>query len=286
MKFDIQYPRHPLLQQHIRYYYFVRIDNTRHHSCYHSFPNTTIPVNIHKNVVHHISGNKVCVAGVNKNNYTTIVNGLRERPLCVDWKGIIDKVTIAFNLPGINHFIKRDLAETINGFSNIFTEWENEAYTRMLDNFYKSVDPSAKLSILEAFLLSIYRSFDKAPTLEKSLSLLSEFDQEMTIAEIAGELNISERTLNRLFKTHVGVAPVAYRKIARFRQSLENKVVKEKFKRLTDISYESNYYDQSYFIKMYNKLSGKSPKDLYNSVNKFADDNVIFEFLENTIDFG
>ena len=286
MTFEAKYPVHPQLQKHIKYYYFVKNDDISHRSLYYSFPNVTIPVNIHKNVSCRITGSEVAVSEMKEHNNLTIVNGLRESPLAVEWNGRIDKVTIAFSVTGINHFTNSNLNECITGFTSVFTDWDSEAYSVCLEKFFSTTNIAVRINILEAFLLSIYHPFEKNTLLQPAVDLLADFDHEMTISQIAAHLNTSERTLNRLFKLHIGISPVAYRKIARFRQSLENKVVKEKFKRLTDIGYESNYYDQAYFIKMYNKLSGKSPKDLYKAVNKLADDNVIFEFLENSIDFG
>lgn len=286
MKFEALYPSHPLLKQYIRYYYFVKTNNKEHQSRYYSFPNITIPVNIHKHIDFHINNNKITIKESNTLNYTTIVNGMRESPLLVEWNGIIDKVTIAFTPVGINHFIRRNLNEAVIGYTNKFTEWDGDNYSNCLADFYQTSNNDKRVALIEGFLLSIYRPFDKQDLLQQAIDLLTDFKQEQSITKIATSIITSERTLNRLFKLYIGISPVAYRKIARFRQSLENKVVKEKFKRLTDISYESNYYDQSYFIKMNNKLSGKSPANLYKAVDKLADDNVIFEFLENTIDFG
>jgi hypothetical protein len=48
-------------------------------------------------------------------------------------------------------------------------------------------------------------------------------------------LSLNTRTFNRPFLTHVGISPVAYRKIARFRHSLKNKLFNDQFKKLTEI---------------------------------------------------
>lgn len=286
MKFEVYYPVHPELKKHILYYYFVKTTNRDHKSRYYSFPNITVPVNIHKNVACNIEGHAVAMNGEQSTGYITIANGMRESPLLVTWNGVIDKVTIAFQPVGLNHFIRRPADKAIEGYANHFSDWNSPAYDECLNKFYATESIPQRVTVLEEFLLSVYRPFEKAELLYRIVGLLCDFNQEMSIPQIAGKINTPERTLNRLFKTHTGISLTAYRKIARFRQSLENKVVKEKFKRLTDIVYESNYYDQSYFIKIYNQLSGKSPGDLYKSVEKFADDNLIFEFLENTIDFG
>lgn len=286
MKFEAHYPIHPELKKHIRYYYFVKTGWKDHHSRYYSFPNTTIPISIHKNVDCRIEGDSVVVSSSENSNFVTIANGLRETPLNVEWTGFIDKVTIAFTPVGINHFISKNLNEAVEGYANLFTEWYGSEYTARLEAFYAEPDNRKRIDILETFLTGVYRPFEKSDQLQNVILLLSDFTHEVSVPEIARHVNISERTLNRLFHLHVGISPVAYRKIARFRRSLEDKVIREKFKRLSDIGYESNYYDQSYFIKMVNKLSGKSPKDLFKAVDKLADDNVILEFIESTIDFG
>ncbi|HMF71068.1 MAG TPA: helix-turn-helix transcriptional regulator [Flavitalea sp.] len=285
MKFEAHYPIHPQLKKYIHYYYFVKTDQKNHHSSYYSFPNVTVPVNIHKNVTCTIEGDAAVVSACENSNFVTVANGLRERPLKVKWNGLIDKVTIAFTAVGINHFICKNLNETVEGYTNFFTEWDGNNYTACLEEFYAEPDNRKRIIILEIFLVGIYRPFEKGGLLQEIINLLSDFTPKISVPEIARQVNISERTLNRLFQLHIGVPPIAYRKIARFRKSLEDKVIREKFKRLTDISYENNYYDQSYFIRMYNNLSGKSPKDLHKCVNKLADGNVIFEFIEKPVGF-
>ncbi|UYQ93410.1 helix-turn-helix domain-containing protein [Chitinophaga horti] len=279
MIFEAHYPIHPLLRKYIRYYYFVRVQQPDHLSNYLSFPNTTIPVNIHKNVDCRIAGDRATVSATPETKVVTISNGLRETPLYVTWNGSIDKVTIAFTAVGINHFISKNLPEAVSGHANVFTAWDGNDYTACLDKFYAVTDNRQRVKLLEDFLLGVYHPFDKSALLQQVIDRLCDFSQEMPVPEIARMVNISERSLNRLFHLHIGLSPVAYRKIARFRQSLEGKVVHDKFKRLTDIGYDSHYYDQPYFIRMCNKLSGKSPKALFKSVDKLADNNVIFEFI-------
>ncbi|MBZ4191132.1 helix-turn-helix domain-containing protein [Niabella beijingensis] len=287
MKFEARYPNHPLLKKYIQYYYFVKTDSPAHYSRYYSFPNTTMPVNIHRNVTVSIEKEKVQIRESAAAGITAIVNGMREAPLQVEWNGNIDKLTIAFKPAGLNAFINEPLQHAVRGFTNIFTGWDSlPEYQVFLQKLYTTADINKRTQTTEDFLLDICRPYEKEPLLYTAIDILGDFTNEKTISETAAVLNIAERSFNRLFKNYVGIAPVGYRKIARFRQSLENKVIKEKFKRLTDISYESNYYDQAYYIKMYKKLTGKSPKNLYKAIAKLADDNVIFEFLEKTIDFG
>lgn len=108
--------------------------------------------------------------------------------------------------------------------------------------------------------------------------MLNDFNTEVSIEDIASKFSVSSRTLDRVFKKHLGVSPVGFRKIARFRHSLKNKIFHSKFNSLTKIGYESNFYDQSYFNKVYKNLTGQNPKAFFNSIDKLADDRLIFKF--------
>ena len=100
------------------------------------------------------------------------------------------------------------------------------------------------------------------------------------MADILNQINIPARTLNRRFREVIGVSPIEFRRIAQFRHSLNNKLFESQLKKLTAIGYESNFYDQSYFIKMYKKLTGSNPKAFFNAIEKLGDDKLIFQFVK------
>lgn len=110
--------------------------------------------------------------------------------------------------------------------------------------------------------------------------MLSNFNPEVSIEDIAKKFSLSSRTLGRVFKKHLGISPVGFRKIARFRHSLKNKLLSSKFNTLTKIGYESNFYDQSYFNKVYKNLTGQNPKAFFNSIEKLANDRLVFKFIK------
>ena len=73
----------------------------------------------------------------------------------------------------------------------------------------------------------------------------------LELRNIADEIGLNVRTFYRMFKENIGISPVGFKKIARFRHSLSDKFFNEQFQRLTDIAYNSNFYDQPYFINIY-----------------------------------
>lgn len=275
------YPENDLLKKFIAYYYFLKTDSPDFETTYYAFPNTLQPLNIHKHARCTINDHTVLTEGDPNNKYLKIVQGRTEKPLFVQLKGILDKITILFKPLGLNQFIKVSFCEVANEPLQLFNEWNNDKnYNLFLESFFNTSDNNQRVKILESFLLSIYSPFKEQEILQKSIDLLSDFHEELSINTIANSVGLNNRTFNRVFQKHVGISPVRFRKIARFRHSLKNKLFNGKFKKLTEIGYESNFYDQSYFIKIYNNLAGINPKAFFKSIDKLADDNLIFQFIK------
>ncbi len=82
--------------------------------------------------------------------------------------------------------------------------------------------------------------------------------QGKRLSEILHDLNLSERSLERLFLTHIGITPILYARICRFQTSLTF-LRQGKFRSLADIAYSLGYFDQSHFIRDFKLFSGVSP---------------------------
>ena len=273
------YPQNPLLKNYVEYFYFLKSDEPEFNKTYYAFPNILQSFNIHKNAECEIKPHFTGISENQKNKYFTIVQGYYEQPLLVNLKGRLDKVTIVFKPLGLNHFINSRFKEIAGKPSRVFTDWDGGEYTDFLEAFYQTKDNKKRVNRLEGFLLSKFKTFGEKEILQEALNGLTDFGNERSIEKIAQSLNLNVRTFNRLFDKHFGISPVAFKKIARFRHSMKNKLFSEQVKTLTAIGYESNFYDQSYFIKMYKNLTGNNPSKFFNSIEKLANDQLIFEFI-------
>lgn len=273
---QIRYPRNPLLQQHIAYYYFLSTEKD-FHSHYFSFPNTITSFNIHKQVKADISLQRIAVKHDASNKNLIILQGKYQQPLEVELLGKLDKVTIGFKPLGLGHFIDKHYGKIAQDASQVFTEWDTDLrYQSMLKRFYDTEDLDKRLDYLEFFLLQLYRPVPENTFLEKALTLITGEDHFL-VSEIAEQLNQTERTFNRLFRKHMGVSPNAYKIISRFRRSMEVKLFSDSFISLTETGCRSGIYDQAYFNKLYRKATGCNPGRFFNEVAKLADDHLIFK---------
>jgi methylphosphotriester-DNA--protein-cysteine methyltransferase len=130
---------------------------------------------------------------------------------------------------------------------------------------------------IESFLLSQISDHPDFSTIDKALTLIENSDEKMAISTIASEVGLNAKTFQRYFQKHMGCSPIEYRRIFRFRSSLMNKLNSAEWKNLTDITYEGGYYDQSYFIKEFRKITHHNPKDFFKSTSKVDGDKIIWE---------
>jgi len=274
-------PQHPQLKKYISYYYFLRTDDPAFEVNYYSFPNTTTPLNIHKNVHTKIGYYSTDVYEAGEGN-TMIIQGMRKYPLSVRLHGKIDKITIHFKPLGINNFIKKPFIDIAPCDTQLFNEWDNEAgYNNFLSFFYSTTNLETRVTVLENFLLTICQPLPVEPVYEKAIAMLMSFEGEMNINEIVSSLRINSKALHRFFYKHMGISPAAFKKIARFRHSIDNKLMNERReKRLTDICYESNFYDQSYFTNVYKEITGLNPKSFFHDISRLAENRLVLKFLQ------
>ncbi len=81
--------------------------------------------------------------------------------------------------------------------------------------------------------------------------------EPIIVSDIATKYCISERQLERKFKTLTGFAPKTFARISRFHHALNS--YGGSFKNLTDIAHACGYYDQSHFIHDFREFSGYEP---------------------------
>lgn len=89
------------------------------------------------------------------------------------------------------------------------------------------------------------------------VSYLIQYHGKIELLELQQKFEISERTLERYFKTYIGLSPKFYSRILRF--SYIFKIIQENKIDWQDIVYQVGYYDQSHFIKNFQEFTGEDP---------------------------
>lgn len=108
---------------------------------------------------------------------------------------------------------------------------------------------------------------------QKSVKLIIEHRGKLDLKSIRNRAGISERSLERYFRTHIGLSPKYYSRIIRFSHIF--RLVSSNQIDWTDIFYITGFYDQSHFIKNFKEFTGEDP-----SKYSFFEENLANLFLK------
>jgi len=104
--------------------------------------------------------------------------------------------------------------------------------------------------------------------IELALNMIFDAQGNVQVREVADELRITERQLERLFKHLVGVSPKFYARIIRFSHIFN--LMQQGDKSWVDVALSSGFYDQSHFIRNFKAFSGEDPSAYLFDEGSFA----------------
>lgn len=132
-------------------------------------------------------------------------------------------------------------------------------------------DNGKRIEILESFLSKKSGlCLEADPIITQSLSMIYADHGLSPIHELNKTLQVSERQLERKFKAHIGVSPKNFSNIIRLQFFLKLFRTTSSEKNLTEIAYESGYYDQAHLIREFRKNVGLSPGQYIFKTNRLA----------------
>lgn len=113
-----------------------------------------------------------------------------------------------------------------------------------------------KIDILTLFFLHLVQKSRYGDGKAEFASTL--LQKAKSLKEIQVEMNISERSLERMIKQYVGVSPKLFSRIIRFQSGLKT-LRQTDFKNFTELAYLAEYFDQSHYIKEFKEFTGTNP---------------------------
>ena len=85
------------------------------------------------------------------------------------------------------------------------------------------------------------------------------------LRELQKKLNITERSLQRLFESQAGISPKMLKRVWQFHSAFQQ-LNHYQFSKLTDIAYQHGFADQSHFIRVFKEFTGLTPSEYLQKV--------------------
>lgn len=267
-------PQAAELQKYIAMFY-IFTDTKPEKFSYYVFPHTYTNISFIKNArVENESYEIIIASGKDtKNQHTIAITGKYTRPLTVSYSGSFDEISIIFNPLGVNYFFNSPISSIVTNYSQTL---KNQAWIDACKTVFTHNRIEDRLAFIEQFLLQNLTPKNYS-LLEQAIALIENTDNDYTIEDIASTVGISSKTLTRKFQQELCCTPSEYKRIARFRHAVNTRFLNSELKSLTDLSYQSNFYDQSYFIKEFKKLTRLNPKKFFDTISAFEENKIIWE---------
>ena len=196
-------------------------------------------------------------------HHNTVVLGNYTSPVHIIYNGYVDEVCINFTPLGINYFFDDHYSKIApENFQNI----RSRPWIDFLPKLFSINNISEQIDLLESFLTVQFRELN-LEKFQHAIDLFTDNNQDYKVSKVADITGINERTMRRLFQKYIGCSPVAFKRISRFRNAINKKLMNDKSHNLTKVGYESFFYDSSHFVREYKRFAGKNPKTFFNNVS-------------------
>jgi AraC-like DNA-binding protein len=93
-------------------------------------------------------------------------------------------------------------------------------------------------------------------------------DGSLSIVQLASELNMSERSLERSFREMIGLSPKAFSGVVRIKKAMQLAESRKK-PEWNQIVYSLGYTDQAHFVKDFKKYIHQTPSEYYHLIGDF-----------------
>jgi len=122
---------------------------------------------------------------------------------------------------------------------------------------------SERINLIETFLFNRLTDTETVDHIVKStIETILTANGQLSVDELSRKNNTNRRQLVRKFSSSIGLSPKQLSKTVRLQATLKV-LLNRKITSLTDLAYESEFYDQAHFIKDFKEFTGLTPKEFY-----------------------
>jgi hypothetical protein len=189
-----------------------------------------------------------------------MVLGQTIEPFYIEPTGHVNSFAVRFYPYGFTNFVNTSIQNLANKETPIELLFGDNTAKELEHKIILAADTKERIEIIETFLLE--RIHDKS-TIDNIIKITID-----TLLSTGGSLPIGaivkndlsrRRQLERKFLKQIGISPKQLGRVIRFQAALKM-LLNHQSEKLTQIAYDSEYYDQAHFIKDFKEFTGTNPK--------------------------
>lgn len=262
----------PALKDFVDYYYLLSTEDETEAITYTAFPSENTPVGFFSNCSVSLQPGKAIVTAKEGEGIREVVVGNATVPVYVTLPKGIKEFCIVFKPLGINFSQTVKLGTILKQAfsSNIF-------FKHLHTDISGFMNGHNTLHLLEEKLMAMLNQQKELDMLASIIQLMKK-KETITLKEVAGRLYLTEKTIYRLFLAHIGISPVQFRGILKFRKAVKNSTSRSATPAMSRLVAASGYHDHSNLINEFKKFTSSTPRKFLSAVTLNADNRIAWKF--------
>ena len=196
----------------------------------------------------------------------SFIAGQMKNFLEIEPAGRMGLIAVRFHARGAYRFFSTPLSAVTAALVELEELWGKRAGP-WTEQIVVASGMAARVRIVEETLLAALREKDRSDrAVDRCLRLIEAADGQVRVAQLASELGLCTRQLNRRFENRVGVSPKEFARVSRFLTGLR-RLRASKHRSLTETALECGYFDQAHFNHEFREFAGMTPREFLISPN-------------------
>jgi len=190
-----------------------------------------------------------------------MVLGQITEPFFIEPTGYVNSFAVRFYPYGFANFVTAPVKSLANKETPIDLLFGEKQAKELEQKIVHAAGTFERIKIIEGFLLNKLKDKTTIDHIVKStIDVIISTGGSTPINTILKDNPSKRRQLERKFLRQVGISPKQLGKVIRLQAALKM-LLNQQSGSLTEIAYESEYYDQAHFIKDFRELTGITPKE-------------------------
>ncbi len=175
----------------------------------------------------------------------------------------IGTVLIYFKEGGAAKFFRHPIHELFQQSLSLDNLMLSSELVLLEEQLYEAREDADRIAVVEHFLISRMRQIEPDNLVLAAISLIQHSKGNIRIKALSEYLNISQSPLEKRFRQLIGASPKKFASIIRLKYALDSYQPQSS---LTDLGYNSGFYDQAHFIKEFKTFTGETPEKYFKRV--------------------
>lgn len=170
-------------------------------------------------------------------------------------------ILIVFRPHGVKSFFNFPITELLNENLSLQDLLNNETI-ELEDKLFNSPNNRQRITLLENFLIKRLIHNNEFVRVEHAIKIIENSKGQIKTQDIAHEVCLGIKQLERTFSKYVGINPKKYASIVRFQNVIQMRR-KHKNSSMFQLAFDNGYYDHAHFIHDFKSFAGLSPKEFF-----------------------